>query len=120
MKNAIAIVLAATAFASGTAFAEEKYDPAKQGPVLAEKKQCLTCHSVDKTMPDMPSFRDIAKRYKDRQAFEGMLITQILSGTPPSGTGYHWGVRKMPGSGARAEVSVYEANLLLDWILSLK
>lgn len=111
MKKVITVVLAVTTFMAGTAFADTGLD-------LAKQKQCLTCHSVDKALIG-PSFRDIAKKYKNRHEFDGALITQVIGDGPASGS-FHWGTTKMPNGGARPAVSVSEANQLLDWILSQK
>lgn len=112
MKNAITVLLAATAFMSANAFAD---DP---GLTLAKQKECFSCHALDKGGL-APTFLDLAKKYKGKTNFDGALITQIISGTPETG-GYHWGTMKMPSPGARTPVSVVEANKILDWILSLK
>lgn len=111
MKNAIGLAAMASVFVSGAAFAAAGAD-------LAKEKECMTCHDVDKTAL-APSFKDIAVRYAGKPKLEGPLITQIIRGSPETG-GYHWGTMKMPPPGARPKVSVMEANVMLDWILSLK
>lgn len=112
MKNVITVVFAATAIMSGTALADKGAD-------LAKAKQCFVCHSAQGlSANDVPSFRSIAEKYKDRKAFDAMLISQLI-GSPPQ-KNYHWGTRVMPTPSARPDVSVEEANQLLDWVLSQK
>lgn len=113
MKNVITVVLASSAFMAVTAFAN-------QGLELAKSKQCLTCHAVQGpgTGNDVPSFQSIADKYKGREKFDGLLISQII-GSPPQNK-YHWGTREMVSPAARPNVDVVEANQLLDWIFSLK
>ena len=112
MKNATTIMLAATALISVSAFADAGLD-------LAKSKQCLTCHAVKGiSSNDVPSFQSIAEKYKNRHAYEDMLITQII-GSPPINS-YHWGSREMVPPAARPKLTVKESNELLDWILSQK
>lgn len=111
MKKAMTAALATMAFVSGAAFADAGMD-------LAKAKECMSCHSVDKTAL-APSFQSIAKKYKGKKDAEVALVKQIKSGSPDSG-GYHWGTMKMPSPGARVAVSDAEAHQLLDWVLSQK
>jgi cytochrome c551/c552 len=80
--------------------------------LLAKEKECMTCHAVDGTMPKAPAFTDIARKYDEAMA--PMLVKTVMSG----GVG-HWGPNAMPGQAARVDVSEEEAQVLVDWILSL-
>ena len=87
---------------------------AAEVPALAEAKDCMSCHSVDKDMAKAPSFRSIAKKYKGVANAEAMLVQKVKVG----GVG-HWGPSPMPGAGARPQVSEDEAKTLVTWVLSL-
>ena len=77
---------------------------------LAQKKNCLACHTVDKKIVG-PAFKDVAKKYAG-QNVTATLATKVLKG----GSGA-WGVVSMP---ANPQVSPAEAETLVKWVLSLK
>ena len=86
-------------------------DPEK----LAEKKQCLICHSMDNKVGRATAFRVIAQRYKGKTDAKANLVQKIRKG----GVG-HWGYIPMPPAGwKRPDVSEAEARELVDWILAL-
>jgi cytochrome c len=82
--------------------------------VLAESKQCFSCHSLDKER-QAPSFELLSRNYRRVPNADRMLERKIQLG----GVG-HWGAEPMPGGGPRPEVSEAEARELAAWILTLK
>ena len=95
---AAAFTLPATAFAQGAA-------------ELAQKKNCMACHSVDKKIVG-PAFKDVAAKYaKDKDAVK-KLSEKVLKG----GSGV-WGPVPMP---ANTQVTEAEASELVKWVLSQK
>lgn len=80
---------------------------------LAEQKQCMTCHAIDKEMPKAPSFTSIANKYPD-------AALEMLAGKVRNGGEGHWGSAPMPPAGARVEVSADESKQLVAWILNMR
>jgi len=100
---ALAVMLAVFgASLAGTAQADEK---------LAQSKNCMACHNVDKKVVG-PAYKDIAVKYKDDKDAEAKLVKKVLGG----GTGV-WGQIPMPPNPA---VSEAEAKTLVKWIMALK
>jgi len=110
------------AFAAGTACAQ--MGPAGQGGqmsqmgqmgqtglVFAQQKNCMSCHSVTRTLMG-PAFRDIASRYASKADAQSYLAHKILEGS--SGA---WGNVPMP---ANTQLSPGQAAMLAGWILTLK
>lgn len=86
------------------------------GPVradleLAQKKNCLACHTLDKRKYG-PNFQQVAAKYADQKGAEQMLARKIRKG----GTGV-WGQDIMP---PQPQVSAAEARTLAKFILSVK
>ncbi|MDC8786970.1 c-type cytochrome [Roseateles koreensis] len=85
--------------------------PAFASLELAQKKNCLACHAVDKKVVG-PSYKDVAAKYaKDKDAV-AKLSGKILKG----GSGV-WGPVPMP---ANTQVNEAEAKQLATWVLSVK
>jgi cytochrome c len=84
--------------------------PAMADPKLAEKKNCLACHSIDKKVVG-PALKDVAARYAGQPDAAAMLATKIRKG----GAGV-WGDMAMPAN----DVTDAEAQTLALWVLSLK
>lgn len=104
MKQVLfAVAAAATMIAP--AFAAE--DIAK----LAQDKNCLACHAVDKKVVG-PSYKDVAAKYKGDKAAAAKLAEKVQKG----GSGV-WGQVPMP---ANPQVNPAEAKKLVDWVLSQK
>jgi len=80
-------------------------------PALAEKKNCLACHQVDKKLVG-PAYKDVAAKYAGQKDAAAKLAAKIQKG----GTGV-WGQIPMP---ANPQVNAEEATTLANWILSLK
>jgi cytochrome c len=100
MKRSLFALLAAAAVMA----------PALADEALAQKKNCLACHTVDKKVVG-PGYKDIAKKYAS-QDVTAKLATKIMKGG--SGT---WGAIPMP---ANPQVNQAEADSLAKWILSMK
>ncbi len=86
------------------------------GPVLAnadlaQKKNCMACHAVDKKLVG-PSYKDVAAKYAGQKDAVDKLTQKVMKG----GAGV-WGPVPMP---ANTQVSPAEAKQLVDWILSTK
>jgi cytochrome c len=78
---------------------------------LAQKRNCMACHAVDKKLLG-PSYKDIAAKYaKDKQAVD-RLAEKIIKG----GKGA-WGEIPMP---ANPQVTPDEAKKLAAWVLAAK
>lgn len=84
--------------------------PALADQALAQKKNCMACHALDKKVVG-PAYKDVAKKYAG-QNVEAKLVAKIKQG----GSGV-WGAIPMP---ANPQVSDAEAKQLAAWVLSLK
>lgn len=99
MKHVLILSLALVA---SSAFASQE---------LAQKKNCMACHAVDKKLVG-PAYKDVAAKYaKDKDAAT-KLADKIVKG----GAGV-WGPVPMP---ANTQVSAAEAKQLATWVLSTK
>jgi len=78
---------------------------------LAQKKNCMACHAVDKKLVG-PAYKDVAAKYAGQKDAVDKLAQKVLKGG--SGT---WGAVPMP---ANPQVSEAEAKQLVQWILTLK
>ena len=72
MKLQMAIVLAATLIAAGTASAQS-------GAELAKSKNCLNCHDMEKKKVG-PAFKDVAAKYKDNKDAEATIVAKLKEG----------------------------------------
>ncbi len=84
--------------------------PALADQALAQKKNCMACHAVEKKVVG-PSYKDVSKKYAGQNA-EAKLAGKIKQG----GSGV-WGAIPMP---ANPQVSDAEAKQLAAWVMSLK
>jgi cytochrome c len=75
---------------------------------LAQSKNCMACHAVDKKLIG-PSFKDVAAKYKDNKGAVDLLATKIVKG----GSGV-WGPIPMP---ANTQVNEADAKKLAAWVL---
>lgn len=78
---------------------------------LAQKKNCLACHQIDKKIVG-PAYKDVAAKYAGQSDAVDKLTLKVLKG----GSGV-WGNIMMP---ANPQVSEAEAKQLVQWILTLK
>ena len=80
-------------------------------PELAQKKNCMACHAVDKKVLG-PAYKDVAAKYAGQKDAVDKLTAKVAKG----GTGV-WGNIPMP---ANPQVTDAEAKQLVQWILTLK
>ncbi len=85
--------------------------PAFADLALANAKNCMSCHAVDRKVIG-PSFKDVAAKYKDTKGAADQLATKIIKG----GSGV-WGPVPMP---ANNQVNEADAKKLAAWILGTK
>jgi len=102
MKSVFALI--AAAFVAGPALA------ADAGLELAQKKNCMACHAVDKKLVG-PAYKDVAAKYKADKAAPAALAAKVVKG----GVGA-WGNVPMPAN----NVTEAEAKQLVAWVLSQK
>ena len=102
MKFASALLLAVATFASAPAFANAD---------LAQKKNCMACHAIDKKVVG-PAYKDVAAKYAGQKDAVDKLSQKVIKG----GSGV-WGPVPMP---ANAQVNDAEAKQLVQWIMTLK
>jgi cytochrome c len=107
MKVMLFAALFFAAGASGQALANAK---------LAEEKQCMQCHAVDKHVIG-PSFQSIKAVYKRMKSPEKRLIEVMRMGSDAN-LGPHWGAARMPDGSERPLINDQEAKQLARWILS--
>ena len=99
----ITCALSATAlFSTAPAFADL---------ALAQSKNCMACHAVDKKIVG-PSYKDVAAKYKGDKAAVDKRATKILKGGSGS-----WGAIPMP---ANPQVSEADSKKLASWVLAQK
>jgi cytochrome c len=85
--------------------------PAFANAELAQKKNCMACHAVDKKVVG-PAYKDVAAKYAGQKDAVDKLTQKVLKG----GAGV-WGPVPMP---ANPQVTEAEAKQLVQWVLSLK
>ncbi|MBE7940045.1 MULTISPECIES: c-type cytochrome [Ramlibacter] len=84
---------------------------AADGMALAQSKNCLACHAVDKKLVG-PAYKDVAAKYAGQKDAAAKLADKIMKG----GSGV-WGPVPMP---ANTQVNAAEAKQLAEWVLSQK
>ncbi|MBT0570676.1 c-type cytochrome [Curvibacter sp. CHRR-16] len=84
--------------------------PAWADQALAQSKNCMACHAVDKKVVG-PAYKDVAAKYKGDKTAAAKLVTKVMKG----GSGV-WGPVPMP---ANTQVNEAEAKKLVTWILGL-
>ena len=102
MKLLPALLIAVAAVASAPVFAQAD---------LAQKKNCMACHAVDKKLVG-PAYKDVAAKYAGDKDAVDKLAAKVLKG----GSGV-WGPVPMP---ANPQVTEAEAKQLVAWIMTLK
>ncbi|MDB5820085.1 MAG: cytochrome [Rhizobacter sp.] len=85
--------------------------PAQAQLDLAQKKNCMACHAIDKKLVG-PSYKDVSAKYAGQGDAVDRLAQKVLKG----GAGV-WGPVPMP---ANTQVSEAEAKQLVTWILTIK
>ena len=102
MKRALMLIATVSTVAAAPVFASQD---------LAQKKNCMACHAVDKKLVG-PSYKDVAAKYAGQKDAVDKLAQKVVKG----GAGV-WGQVPMP---ANTQVSDAEAKQIVSWILSLK
>jgi cytochrome c len=100
-------LLSALLVASAGAFASPAFAQAE----LAQKKNCMACHAVDKKVLG-PAFKEVAAKYAGQKDAADKLAAKVVKG----GVGA-WGNIPMP---ANPQVTEAEAKQLVGWVLSLQ
>lgn len=100
------LIACTLAIAAATAAA-----PAMADQALAQSKNCMACHAVEKKLVG-PSYKDVANKYAGQNGAVDKLAAKIVNG----GSGV-WGPLAMP---ANTQVNEADAKKLAAWILSLK
>lgn len=77
---------------------------------LAQKKNCMACHAVDKKLIG-PAYKDIAAKYAGQKDAVAKLSEKVIKG----GVGA-WGQIPMPAN----SVTPDEAKALVTWVLAQK
>ena len=85
--------------------------PAFANADLAQKKNCMACHAVDKKLVG-PAYKEVAAKYAGQKDAADKLAAKIMKG----GSGV-WGAVPMP---ANPQVSDAEAKQLAAWVLTTK
>ena len=85
--------------------------PAMAQMELAQAKNCLACHAVDKKVVG-PAYKDVAAKYAGQKDAVDKLAAKVMKG----GSGV-WGPVPMP---ANTQVTEAQAKELVTWVLSLK
>ena len=78
---------------------------------LAQKKNCMSCHAIDKKLVG-PAYKDVAAKYAGQKDAVDKLAAKVVKG----GSGV-WGNIPMP---ANPQVTEAEAKQLVAWIMTLK
>ncbi|MEP7056286.1 MAG: c-type cytochrome [Caldimonas sp.] len=85
--------------------------PAYAQADLAQKKNCMACHAIDKKVVG-PAYKDVAAKYAGQKDAVDKLAQKVVKG----GAGV-WGAVPMP---ANPQVTEAEARQLVQWVLTLK
>ena len=99
------------AAATAAAFATLAAGPAFADADLAQKKNCMACHAIDKKLVG-PAYKDVAAKYAGQKDAVDKLAVKVLKG----GSGV-WGPVPMP---ANPQVTEAEARQLVQWVMTLK
>jgi len=102
MKRSLMMLMAVSALASTSAFAQAD---------LAKAKNCMACHAIGTKLVG-PAYKDVAAKYAGQKGAEDKLVQKVMKG----GAGV-WGPVPMP---ANPQVSEAEARSLVKWVLAQK
>jgi cytochrome c len=108
MKTRLITLLAISAAAGAL------HSPVFADTALAQAKNCMACHAVDKKMVG-PSYKDVSAKYASDKDAVKMLAEKIQKGSTP-GKG-NWGPVPMP---ANPQVNEAEAAKLAAWVMTVK
>jgi cytochrome c len=101
MKPLFALAALAAVTISSPAFANAE---------LAQKKNCMACHAVDKKLVG-PAYKEIAAKYAGQKDAVAKLSEKVIKG----GSGA-WGQIPMPANAVTPD----EAKTLVTWVLAQK
>ena len=85
--------------------------PAFANAELAQKKNCMACHAIDKKLVG-PAYKDVAAKYAGQPDAQANLVQSIRNGSVGK-----WGELPMP---AHPKLSEADAKKLAAWVLGLK
>ena len=85
--------------------------PAFANQQLAQQKNCMACHAIDKKLVG-PAYKDGAAKYAGQKDAVDKLALKVMKGG--AGT---WGAVPMP---ANPQVNEAEAKTLVQWVLQQK
>ena len=91
-------------------FAAVAVTPTFANQELAQKKNCLACHAMDKKLVG-PAYKDVAAKYAGQKDAVAKLSEKIQKG----GVGA-WGQIPMPAN----QVTADEAKQLAAWVMTAK
>jgi cytochrome c len=100
--STVVLATAAATLASSAVFANQD---------LAQKKNCMACHAIDKKVVG-PAYKEVAAKYAGQKDAAAALAQKVMKGSQGV-----WGAVPMP---ANPQVSEAEAKQLVTWILGLK
>ena len=101
-KLSASLLIAMTSVVAAPAFAQAD---------LAQKKNCMACHAIDKKLVG-PAYKEVAAKYAGQKDAVDKLAQKVMKG----GSGV-WGAIPMP---ANPQVTEAEAKQLVQWVLSQK
>jgi len=101
MKALFSLLIASAAVVAAPAYANLE---------LAQKKNCMSCHAIDKKVVG-PAYQDVAAKYAGDKTAVDKLAQKIQKGGAGS-----WGPIPMPAN----NVTDAEAKQLAQWVLSQK
>jgi cytochrome c len=102
MKLSPVILFAVAGLAAAPVFANQD---------LAQKKNCMACHALDKKLVG-PSYKDVAAKYAGQKDAVDKLAVKVIKG----GSGA-WGQVPMPPN---PQVTEAEAKQLVQWVMTVK
>ena len=85
--------------------------PALANQDLAQKKNCMACHALDKKLVG-PPYKEVAAKYAGQKDAVDKLAQKVIKG----GTGVYGPVPMPPNP----QVSEAEAKQLVQWIMTVK
>jgi cytochrome c len=83
--------------------------PAMADVALAQAKNCMACHSIERKIVG-PAYKEVAAKYRGDKTASVRLVTKVIEGG-----GGVWGIVKMPSN---PQISEAEAKKLVAWVLS--
>jgi cytochrome c len=105
MKKIVMIAATTAMMLACSAYAVD----ADKAKALAQSKNCLACHAIDKKLVG-PAYTEVAKKYKGNKDAEAALVKKVINGG-----GGVWGTIPMPPNPVKED----EAKMLVEWVLSL-